>query len=198
MTHVIWRPRPATDAPGAMVKRTEPHDSGPFARFRRDHRRVLARITALERATADPDAAPPRDAEMLETLEMLARHFATHMIAEDTVLFPALAEAFPEARATLAPLRAEHVDLRLMLATLTSTFATPAGPERDEQLVVQTRDFVHLLRIHIAKEERSVFDLTERVLRPGEARDLADRLESCFPPTSRGARTGRRKGTPGS
>jgi len=175
-----------------------PGPAGPFARFRRDHRRVLAQLRELERSTSGTHEEPRGEARLRDTLELLEGQFATHMTAEDAVLFPALAEAFPESRATLAPLVAEHRDLRLMLAALTQTMARPHGPARDEQLMVQTRDFVNLLRIHIGKEEHSVFDLAERVLRPEEARDLAHRLDSCFPHSSRGVREGRRKGTSGS
>jgi hemerythrin-like domain-containing protein len=135
------------------------------------------------------------EVQLHDMLDLLARQFATHMTAEDTVLFPALAEAFPESRATLAPLREEHRELRLMLAALADAFALAPGLARDEQLQVQTWDFVHLLRIHVTKEEHSVFDLAERVLRPHEMRDLVDRLEACFPRQSRGVRDGRRKGS---
>ena len=170
------------------------NDHGPFARFRRDHRRVLAQLDALEHGASGSRRRAPREVELQDMLDLLARQFATHMTAEDTVLYPALAEAFPEARATLAPLRLEHRELRLMLAALADAFAQPPGPARDEQLQVQTWDFVHLLRIHITKEEHSVFDLAERVLRPHEVRDLVDRLETCFPRQNRGVRNGRRKG----
>jgi hemerythrin-like domain-containing protein len=171
------------------------NDSGPFARFRRDHRRVLAQLDALEHGASGGRRRSPREVQLQETLGLVARQFATHMTAEDTLLFPALLEAFPESRATLAPLRLEHRELRLMLAGLADAFALTPGPARDEQLQVQTWDFVHLLRIHILKEEHSVFDLAERVLRPHEARDLVDRLETCFPRQNRGARHGRRKGS---
>ena len=171
------------------------HDPDPFARFRRDHRRVLAQLDELERDAAGGRRRAPGEAHLREMLELLARQFATHMTAEDTVLYPALAEAFPESRATLAPLRLEHRELRLMLAALADAFALVPGPPRDEQLLVQTWDFVHLLRIHIQKEERSVFDLAERVLRPHEVRDLVERLETCFPRQSHGVRSGRRKGS---
>lgn len=170
-------------------------EKGPFARFRRDHRRVLAQLDALERDASGTGRRVPREAHLRNVLDLLARQFATHMTAEDTVLYPALAEAFPESRATLAPLRLEHRELRLMLAALADAFALVPGPVRDEQLQVQTWDFVHLLRIHIRKEEHSVFDLAERVLRPHETRDLVDRLETCFPRQSRGAHSGRRKGS---
>src|SRR5262252_10311276 len=171
------------------------NDSGPFARFRRDHRRVLAQLDALEHGASGSRRRAPLEVQLHDMLDLLARQFATHMTAEDTVLFPALAEAFPESRATLAPLREEHRELRLMLAALADAFALAPGPARDEQLQVQTWDFVHLLRIHVTKEELSVFDLAERVLRPHEARDLVDRLETCFPRHSRSVHTGRRKGT---
>src|SRR5262245_62004640 len=168
---------------------------GPFARFRRDHRRILTQLDALEHGTPGADGLVSREARLRGLLEHLARQFATHMSAEDTVLYPALADAFPESRATLAPLRLEHRELRLMLAALADAFALAPGVPRDEQLQVQTWDFVHLLRIHILKEEHSVFDLAERVLRPHEVRDLVERLEACLPQQSRGARNGRRKGS---
>jgi hemerythrin-like domain-containing protein len=170
-------------------------EKGPFARFRRDHRRVLAQLDTLERDASGAGRRAPREAHLREILDLLARQFATHMTAEDTVLYPALAEAFPESRTTLAPLRLEHRELRLMLAARADAYASPPGPARDEQLQVQTWDFVHLLRIHIMKEEHSVFDLAERVLREHEVRDLVDRLEACFPRESRGARSVRRKGS---
>ena len=170
-------------------------DNGPFARFRRDHRRVLAQLDALEHGASGSRRRAPREVHLQDRLDLLARQFATHMTAEDTVLFPALAEAFPESRATLAPLRVEHRELRLMLAALADAFALAPGPARDEQLQVQTWDFAHLLTIHVTKEEHSVFDLAERVLRPHEMRDLVERLEACFPRQSRGVRDGRRKGS---
>jgi hemerythrin-like domain-containing protein len=166
-----------------------------FARFRRDHRRVLAQLDELEANASGSHRPAPRERELRTMLELLGRQFATHMTAEDTVLYPALAAAFPEARATLAPLRIEHRELRLMLAALADAFALEPGAARDEQLQVQTWDFTHLLRIHIRKEEHSVFDLAERVLRPHEVRDLVERLETCFPRQSRGALDARRKGS---
>jgi hemerythrin-like domain-containing protein len=169
--------------------------SAPFSRFRRDHRRVLTQLDALERDASGTGRRAPREPHVRNLLDLLGRQFATHMTAEDTVLYPALAVAFPEARATLAPLRLEHRELRLMLAALADAFALEPGPARDEQLQVQTWDFVHLLRIHIRKEEHSVFDLAERVLRPHEVRDLVERLETCFPRPRHGVRTGRRKGS---
>jgi hemerythrin-like domain-containing protein len=148
----------------------------PFARFRREHRGVLGRLARLEQAVLA--RRPDRAAEELLRAAVLhlERQFATHMAAEDQVLFPAVGASFPEARETLAPLALEHAELRSMLATLQRTLDQPRGRARGEQLVVQTRDLVDLLRIHIEKEEAVVFALAERVLRPRGVRELARRL----------------------
>jgi len=154
--------------------------AGPFGRFRDDHRRVLGRLDDLERIATDPVRGETGEARFAETLDLLARQFATHMIAEDRVLYPVLAVAFPESRAVLAPLHVEHIELRLMLAALGDTVGRSRGPAREEQLLVRTRDFVTLLRLHIRKEDHSVFDLAERVLRPHEVRELVERLEASY------------------
>ncbi|MFI5372929.1 MAG: hemerythrin domain-containing protein, partial [Candidatus Eisenbacteria bacterium] len=143
----------------------------PFARFRREHRGVLTRLDALERVARLERPTPASERLVRETVDHLERQFATHMAAEDAVLFPAVADSFPESRETLVPLTIEHETLRSMLAALRETLARPRGRTRHEQLVVQTRDLVDLLRIHIHKEEIVVFALAERVLRPRGVRD---------------------------
>lgn len=175
-----------------MDIRTPRHAASPFARLRRDHRRVLARLSAME-ATA-----PGRrvlESPLRRHLVTLARQFDTHMAAEEAVLYPALASAFPEARGTLAPLHEEHADLRAMLSSLGSSLDQPAGRERDVQIAIQVRDFVDLLRVHIRKEESVVFDVSERVLKARELRGLARRLAPFFPARERRVTTRRVKGT---
>jgi hemerythrin-like domain-containing protein len=131
---------------------------------------------------------PTRASEPLlrDAVEHLERQFATHMAAEDAVLFPAVADSFPESRETLAPLADEHVELRSMLAALRTALASPRGSKRDEQIVIQTRDLIDLLRIHIDKEEAVVFALAERVLRPRGVRALARRLRPFTQPNPNG------------
>jgi hemerythrin-like domain-containing protein len=158
----------------------------PFARFRREHRSVLARLDILEARIVL--RRPTRASEPLlrDAVEHLERQFATHMAAEDAVLFPAVADSFPESRETLAPLADEHVELRSMLAALRTALASPRGSKRDEQIVIQTRDLIDLLRIHIDKEEAVVFALAERVLRPRGVRALARRLRPFTQPNPNG------------
>lgn len=151
---------------------------GIFDRMREDHRRVLERVGALEAAIGrDAGWSDPRlEAELRDTLALMDRQFATHMAGEDDVLFPALLEALPEAKASIAPLTMEHAELRDMLERLKATLAEPGQADRDEQLAVELRDFIDLLRIHIRKEEAVVISVAERVLRPREVEALAARM----------------------
>jgi hemerythrin-like domain-containing protein len=149
-----------------------------FAPFRADHARVLAQLTALERAMAGGDGGfdAASAAGMDALVRLLRSQFATHVAAEESVLYPALLEALPEAGPRLAPLSAEHHDMRAMLARLLELLEQPASPSRDEQLLVHARDLVDLLRIHITKEELAVFDVAARVLSATECERLVQRL----------------------
>ncbi|HEX5031693.1 MAG TPA: hemerythrin domain-containing protein [Candidatus Eisenbacteria bacterium] len=143
-----------------------------FERMREDHRRVLNEVAAMEEAMAggtDPTQAVSR------LVALLVRQFGSHMAAEDEVLYPALMNALPETRASIEPLRADHGALRMMLADLEEMLGLP-GEARDEQMAVQIRDLVDLLRIHIRKEEALVIGVAERVLQPAEVEALSVRM----------------------
>jgi hemerythrin-like domain-containing protein len=147
--------------------------------MRDDHRRVLERVARLEAALwpeGSSRSGSRVEAELRETLAVMDRQFGTHMAAEDEVLFPALLEALPETRGSIGPLETEHAELRDMLKRLESTLAEPDPSDRDEQVAVQVRDFIDLLRIHIRKEEAVVIRVAERVLRPREVQALAARM----------------------
>jgi hemerythrin-like domain-containing protein len=160
-----------------------------FERTREEHRRVLEKLEALEAAAAR-DARGGRRKwsadEIHKFLEGMGGAFESHMRAEDDGLFPTLLEALPQAMANVEPLRAEHATLRTMLAQLAATIEEPAGAERDEQIGVQMKDLIDLVRIHIRKEEALVISVAERVLRPREVEALAARMSRG----ERGARTG--------
>jgi hemerythrin-like domain-containing protein len=147
----------------------------PFSSFRADHGRLLARLDELERRLPS-GASIPDEPALFELVEVLERQFATHMAAEDAILFPALDDAFPVLQATLEPLREDHLELRLMLATLAEQLSRQASPARAEQIVVLARDLTDLLRLHVHREETAVFDVAQRALTPQETTALADRL----------------------
>ena len=77
-----------------------PNRDDPFGQFRRDHVRVLAQADQLERQVLSAVTAPD-EALLGETVELLQHQFATHMTAEEAVLYPAIQLAFPSGRSTL-------------------------------------------------------------------------------------------------
>ena len=151
-----------------------------FRPIRDDHRRVLARLDALERTVAAGRRrirlSREAQTELHGLVTLLFRQFATHMAAEERVLYPALVEAFPGARTSLEPLEHEHAEMRSMLLRLDELLGQPAGAARDEPVIVQAQDLVELLRIHIRKEEQSVLNVASRVLTPDEMARLDTRL----------------------
>ena len=149
---------------------------GPFGRFRSDHAQVLGRIAVLDGLLTLEK--PIDELQLPELLTHLGLQFATHLAAEDRVLFPVLSEAFPEGRGTLASLHDDHVELRGMLAALGKYVDQPSSSKRDEQVGVLLRDFIDLLRLHIHKEESAVFDVASRVLSPTEVDAVASRLSN--------------------
>ena len=167
-----------------------------FEPFRADHRRVLSRLEELERAIGRSGRGRRlgrgAEAELKDLVSLLFQQFASHMAAEEHVLYPALAESFPEAGPSLEPLKSEHAEMRNMLLRLDELLGRPGGPDRDEQLVVQAQDLVDLLRIHIRKEERAVFTVASRVLTRRELSRVADRIAAHRDPAQRGRRPSRK------
>ncbi len=182
MTRVIPAPAAQGDAVGVMKtpSSNRPRGAGPFARFRRDHTRVLGWLASMEAIVVDR-IQPMAARALLGHLTRLRRQFESHMAAEEAVIYPTLAAAFPEARAGLAPLRDEHADLKEMLASLETWLGKPPGHDRDVQIAVQVRDFAGLMRCHVQKEETLVFDVTERVLEERGLRELASHLAPFAP-----------------
>lgn len=161
-------------------KQKAPKEPPLFRDLRRDHKRVLEEIGALEAALARPgtkaEGTAAAEASLPALVALLERQFDSHMAAEDEVLYPALLGAIPAASGSIEPLFAEHAELRQMLARLAATLREPATPERSEQIGVQIHDLADLLRLHIRKEESLVFRLAPQLLAPGEIAAVSARL----------------------
>jgi len=154
--------------------------AGWLERMRADHERVRERLAPLASQHGEGDPRPD-PAAVQEFVDFLAQQFAHHMAAEDDVLFPIVADTLPATRASLLPLQDEHEELRTMLQALRELLAAPVGDGRDEQIGVQMADLAELLRIHMQKEERLVFQVAERVLRPGELERLVSERVAGLP-----------------
>lgn len=164
--------------PASSAHRPPPRQVSPFAGFRSDHTRVLSHLELIETELSGARGFGARARAALgPVVEMLARQFATHMTAEDALLYPWLGETLPESRVTLDALGADHSELRSLLSGIAQGLAQRPGRKRDEQLCVQLRDFVDLLRLHIRREESAVFEVADRIMSPAEASELARRLK---------------------
>ena len=170
------RRSPAAGGDAAGMENLPVHRDDPFLAFRRDHARVLDVIASLE--TAVLGGGPFDERPLRELVVLLERQFATHMAAEDAVLYPALRTAFPEVGGTIDPLLADHAELRATLAALAELLSLSPGRARDEQLLVLARDFTDLLRLHIRKEESLVLDVASRVLSRAEIAAMASGLDA--------------------
>lgn len=157
-----------------------------FEQLRSDHSRALRVLSALEHVaefiSASAESGEQRTATAEAELERLIAsfefEFATHMVAEDTVIFPALAKALPESLGHLQRFHGEHAELRGILRALRELIEQPRSAPRNEQIGVQTRDFVELVRIHIRKEEAAVFRVAEGLLTSMELEGIARRWTS--------------------
>ena len=157
--------------------------AGWLEKMRVDHQRVLERLALLVPEAGTPPARP--DVPAIRALvEYLAQQFDTHMAAENDVLFPIVAEALPATTDSIAPLRLEHAELRTMLGALKVRLGEPESHTRDEQMSILLSDLAELLRIHIRKEERLVFQVAERVLSPGELERLVSERTANSRPRS--------------
>ena len=147
-----------------------------FRHLRDDHSRMLSELGVLA-GLAETGPRGPREIDELRGLVVLLEsECAAHMRTEEEALLPALAEHMAEAAKSFEPLRAEHAELKDMLATLAGVLAGPANEARDEQIAVQAKDLVDLFRIHVRKEEALIFRMAERVLPEATRKLIADRL----------------------
>ncbi|HEV8481392.1 MAG TPA: hemerythrin domain-containing protein [Candidatus Eisenbacteria bacterium] len=149
-----------------------------FRHLRDDHARILSELDVLTALAEAPSPGPREIDELRGLILLLERECAAHMRTEEEALFPALAETewMAEAAKCVAPLQAEHAELKDMLLGLAAVLAAPAGRERDEQIAVQTKDLADLFRIHVRKEEALIYRMAEQVLPRETLVHLANRL----------------------
>lgn len=111
----------------------------------------------------DPGDAASLQACAAEASRFFGESLTRHFEAEETVLFPLMAE-YPESRELVAKLRGEHREFHGLVAR--------AGDPRGLRKFLF--DFGDLLERHIRSEERGLFPAFEKLV-PPEAADRAGR-----------------------
>lgn len=127
--------------------------------LRDEHRVILGALATLERAAERLDAGGPLPGGWWERMLDWLRAFAdrNHHAKEETSLFPAMTKAgVPAEHGPIAVMLEEHVQGRALVRGM----AAAAGAAR----AAAAREYVSLLRDHIAKEDGIVFPLADSVL----------------------------------
>jgi iron-sulfur cluster repair protein YtfE (RIC family) len=128
-----------------------------------DHRRLDALLADAKRllATGDVPRAAGRFAAFRSGLER-------HIVAEEEVLFPAF-EALTGASAAgpIQVMRAEHVEIRRLLAEVSSALEAGGGERPTTPLAALTAR----LYAHNGKEERILYPATDRAARAADGLD---------------------------
>ena len=141
----------------------------------REHHDGLVMAQRLIRgwSRAGPAVWPPeRPAQLIRLLEFVETVLWPHFTAEESVLFPS-AESVGQQGPLVAQLRAEHAELRRRCQEL------EADPHTD--LAARLTGFGTLLRSHIRREERLLFEGLQQTLSDTQLRELGAGLEQLNP-----------------
>ena len=131
------------------------------------HQHALALCVRLDRALQAGDAPP--EAWQQEIQQIFEREIAVHFAAEEKEVFP-IAAHFPDLKALVMQLVAEHEALRGIFARATGRALDSAG----------LREFADTLSGHIRKEERALFESMQRLMTAEELAALGTALETAL------------------
>jgi hemerythrin-like domain-containing protein len=126
---------------------------------REEHRVMLAALDVLERAGEHLDVGDPLPNPIWDRLLHWLRTFAdlNHHAKEERSLFPAMVKAgLPSEGGPIAVMLEEHAHGRALIQSM------DAGPSTER--TARVREYVGLLRAHIAKENEVLFPLADAVL----------------------------------
>ena len=151
--------------------------------LKHDHRVIERILGVLERALLGLEQGGEVDRKLLGKVIEFFTGFADscHHQKEEQVLFPRLAErGIPVEGGPVGVMLYEHEEGRRYLRGLAEGVALlNRDPEQARQLILENgKGYAGLLRAHIQKEDHVLFPLADRVLTPGEQRELVHRFEA--------------------
>ena len=152
-----------------------------------DHIYILRLTDVMEKITKTD--AP--DSSDLEAVVYLIRNYADgfHHEKEEKILFPALeGKGFSPRQGPVAVMLSEHVQGRNFVKEMAEYTALY---KKNDKLALQNvfinmKGYVDLLRNHIAKENNILFRMADRVLSEEDHKTLLDRYASVAPATVSG------------
>lgn len=152
------------------------------APLRAEHRELLPHIDDL-RTVADSVGVVPVAVlrqRLGATNEFLASHLIPHALAEDEVLYPAVA-AFAGGPLATATMSRDHVAVLALTKELSALRRIVEAGEPRAQTVLDLRRVLYglhaLITVHFAKEEEILLPLLEERLTLTTAKDLFETME---------------------
>jgi hemerythrin-like domain-containing protein len=131
------------------------------------HQRALALCVRIDRA--QPIPAEDLQAWQAEIEQLFEQEIGIHFAAEEDLVFPAARE-FAESIPLIEELIAEHNSLRKSFRQA----------EKHDMLMEDLIEFGQQLSSHIRKEERSLFERMQQLLKPAELASLGIKLEAAL------------------
>lgn len=150
--------------------------------LRDEHAELLPHIEQLRLAADQIDTAAPARGEIDESLAFLEHHLLPHAMAEDEVLYPAVARAMGSERAT-DTMRRDHVAVGALIEELGRLRdeigdGTPTEPQAKEARRI-LYGLHTLVRVHFYKEEEIYVPILEEALTETDAADLYRNMEAA-------------------
>jgi hemerythrin-like domain-containing protein len=148
-----------------------------------EHRTIERVLHALERATNRLSRGEEVYLRFFTGTTVFIRNFtdACHHKKEEKVLFPALLEiGMSKDIGPVAVMLAEHEEgRRLAHGIRQATERFQAGELRmRESLIQNSKDYINLLHQHIAKEDKVLFPMAEKIIPPDQQEKIALAFEA--------------------
>jgi hemerythrin superfamily protein len=131
-----------------------------------DHREVDEMLTKLQGDTLSPE-------ERQDMMEHVIAELVRHAVAEETYLYPAVADRVPNGKAIADKERADHQEVEELLKQLEGE--DPHDPASRPSL----RKLVTDLHQHIADEENNLFPALRSVYSQAELNELGDKVRTA-------------------
>ena len=157
-----------------------------------EHRLIERVLDSLETVSDRADAGDPVDPSFFLRAADFIKGFADgcHHEKEERILFPALeAAGLPKAGGPVVVMLEEHAEGRRLVSTMRDAAERLAAgdPRARSTLVASAREYVALLRAHIAKENHVLFPMAEQIIGAPERDEVLrafERLERAATETA--------------
>ncbi len=153
----------------------------PTAVLMEEHRVIEKAIAVLSEAADLLEAGNEVPPDLLERSVGFIRNFADacHHAKEEGVLFTMMeARGFPREGGPIAVMLTEHEEGRRLvrgLADATARYRAGDASARKD-IVANARAYTALLTQHIQKEDRILYPMADRMLRPADQQEMAQRF----------------------